>query len=394
MALHTVLVVDDEPASVRAVTRALQAEARVVGTTSAAQALAALATEPIALLIVDHRMPEMTGTELLARTAAQCPDAVRILLTGYTDIGTLIDAINAGHVYHYLTKPWEPQALRLVVRRGLERYEAEADRRRLLSDLEQAYQRARRETEQKSRLLTVASHELGTPLHILASALEFLSESELPPPARTWLDTATRNAEWLARGLAQMATAARCANRELRLRPIPTDLTVLLDRLRASFAPIVVARQLTLQCNVEEALPALNADPLWLERALFNLLSNAVRFTPDGGAVSVTVGPTGGAVRIRVRDTGVGIDAAALGEIFEPFSRACGDVALHASGGFDFGARGLGLGLSITRAIVEQHDGTIGARSQPGVGSEFTITLPSCDRADAGGPPRTGALLS
>ncbi|MBP1687583.1 MAG: signal transduction histidine kinase [Deltaproteobacteria bacterium] len=376
MALHTVLVVDDEPASVRAVTRALQAEARVVGTTSAAQALAALATEPIALLIVDHRMPEMTGTELLARTAAQCPDAVRILLTGYTDIGTLIDAINAGHVYHYLTKPWEPQALRLVVRRGLERYEAEADRRRLLADLEQAYQRARRETEQKSRLLTVASHELGTPLHILASALEFLSESELPPPARTWLDTATRNAEWLARGLAQMATAARCANRELRLRPIPTDLTVLLNRLRATFAPIVVARQLTLQCNVEEALPALNADPLWLERALFNLLSNAVRFTPDGGVIRLAARVTQGAVEISVSDTGIGIDAQLLDVVFEPLSAAGGDIQLHTSGRFEFGARGLGLGLAITKEIIAHHGGSIAVCSESGVGSRFTVTLP------------------
>jgi len=376
MALHTVLVVDDEPASVRAVTRALQAEARVVGTTSAAQALAALATEPIALLIVAHRMPEMTGTELLARTAAQCPDAVRILLTGYTDIGNLIDAINAGHVYHYLTKPWEPQALRLVVRRGLERYEADADRRRLLADLEQAYQRARRETEQKSRLLTVASHELGTPLHILASALEFLSESELPRPARTWLDTATRNAEWLARGLAQMATAARCANRELRLRPIPTDLTVLLNRLRATFAPIVVARQLTLQCNVEEALPALNADPLWLERALFNLLSNAVRFTPDGGVIRLAARVTQGAVEISVSDTGIGIDAQLLDVVFEPLSAAGGDIQLHTSGRFEFGARGLGLGLAITKEIIAHHGGSIAVCSESGVGSRFTVTLP------------------
>jgi signal transduction histidine kinase len=327
-------------------------------------------------LIVDHRMPEMTGTELLARTAAQCPDAVRILLTGYTDIATLIDAINAGHVYHYLTKPWEPQALRLVVRRGLERYEAEADRRRLLSDLEQAYQRARRETEQKSRLLTVASHELGTPLHILASALEFLSESELPPPARTWLDTATRNAEWLARGLAQMATAARCANRELRLRPIPTDLTVLLNRLRATFAPIVVARQLTLQCNVEEALPVLNADPLWLERALFNLLSNAVRFTPDGGVIRLAARVTQGAVEISVSDTGIGIDAQLLDVVFEPLSAAGGDIQRHTSGRFEFGARGLGLGLAITKEIIAHHGGSIAVCSESGVGSRFTVTLP------------------
>jgi signal transduction histidine kinase len=376
MASHTVLVVDDEPASVRAVARALQEDARVLGATTAAQGLATLAAEPVALLIVDQRMPEMSGTELLARTAAQRPEVIRILLTGYTGIETLVEAINAGHVYYYLTKPWEPQALRLVVRRGLERYEVEADRRRLLSDLEHAYQRARREAEQKSRLLAVASHELGTPLHVLSNALEFLSETNLPPAARPWLETATRNAVWLARGLAQMTTAAHGDTRALPLRRKPTDLRPLLGRLRAFFAPIVATRRLTLQCDIAAALPALNADPLWLERALRNLVSNAVRFTPDGGVIRIAAHSSSSAMEISVTDTGIGIDESLLDMVFEPLSAAGGDIQLHTSGGFAFGSRGLGLGLAITKAIVEHHGGRIAVYSQPGTGSRFTLTLP------------------
>jgi len=376
MDLHTVLVVDDEPASVRAVTRALYEAARVVGVTTAAQALAALAEEPVALLIADQRMPEMSGTDLLARTAVHYPDVVRILLTGYTGLDTLVDAINAGHVYHYLTKPWEPQALRLVVQRGLERYEAAAERRRLLIDLEQAYQRARRQAEQKSRLLAVASHELGTPLHILANALEFLAQAQLPPPARAWLDTASRNAVWLARGLAQMATAAHWGTRTLPLRRMPTDLGALLRRLRLTFVPIVASRRLTLHCDLAAALPLPQADPVWLERALRNLVSNAVRFTPDGGVIRLAARATDGVVEISVSDTGIGIDAHLLDVVFEPLSAAGGDIQLHTSGSFEFGARGLGLGLAITKAIIAQHGGRIAVRSTPGAGSRFTVTLP------------------
>src|SRR5437773_2208618 len=129
---HTILVVDDEPANVRAVARTLRDAHRVVTATRAADGLALLAAEPVALLIVDQRMPEMTGTALLARSAAQRPEVIRVLLTGYTDTPTLLDAINAGHVYAYVTKPWDPPALQTVVRRALEHYDAEADRRRLL----------------------------------------------------------------------------------------------------------------------------------------------------------------------------------------------------------------------------------------------------------------------
>src|SRR5438309_1721044 len=171
MTMYTVLVVDDEPASLRAVTRALADDYRVVTTVTAAEALRRLAAESVAVLVVDQRMPEMTGTELLARSARQHPDVVRVLLTGYTDVETLVDAINAGQVYYYLTKPWEPRTLRLVVRRGVEHYDAEAERRRLLRELEQACSQARREAAQKGRLLAVAAHELGTPLHVLANAL-------------------------------------------------------------------------------------------------------------------------------------------------------------------------------------------------------------------------------
>lgn len=376
VAAHTILVVDDEPASVRTVERALQDEARVVSATTAAQGLAALAAEPVALIIVDQRMPEMTGTELLAHTAVQHPDVIRILLTGYTGIETLVDAINTGHVYYYLTKPWEPQALRLVVRRGLERYDAEADRRRLLAALEQAYARARHEADQKTRLLAVASHELGTPLHILSNALEFMSETDLPPAARPWLETARRNALWLARGLAQMATAARSGPRALKLRRMPLDLRPVLDSLQSSFAPILATRGLVVRFDIAAALPAITADRMWLQRALHNLISNAVRFTPDGGSIRVAAGVTAGAVEISVTDTGIGIDESLHAVVFEPLSAAAGDLQLHTSGRFEFGSRGLGLGLAIAKAIIEQHGGAVAVRSQPGIGSRFTVTLP------------------
>ncbi len=381
MAAHTILVVDDEPASLRAVERTLRHEHRVLTSTTAADALGLLAAEPVAVIIADHRMPESSGTELLASAASLYPDTIRVLLTGYASLDTLTEAINSGHVYHYLTKPWEPHELRLVVRRGLERYEVEADRRRLMRDLQEACRRARREAEQKGRLLTLATHELGTPLHVLTNALSLAMETELPQSAQPWLATAQRSAEWLGRGLSQMATGARWRGGGFSLRRTAVDVGALLRNVQAAVAGVVGDRRLDLHFEVEDGLPTLMADPLWLERAVFNLISNAVRFTADGGTVHVRANAGEAAVDISVADTGIGIDEALIAEIFEPFSAAGGDVHLHTSGRFEFGSRGLGLGLAITKAIIEQHGGTIAVQSRRGSGSRFTLTVPADFRA-------------
>jgi signal transduction histidine kinase len=335
-----------------------------------------IGTEPVALMVVDQRMPEISGTELLAQCAAQRPEIIRVLLTGYTDIETLLEAINAGHVYNYLTKPWEPHELRLVVRRGLETYEVEADRRRLLGELERALARVRREAEQKGRLLALAAHELGTPLHLLANALSFLGDAGLPPQAGTWFDTAQRSTAWLARIAAQIAGGARWHGGTVKLERRLLHLPSLLNDLQQAFQSTIEARRLALQVEGIDDCPLVPADRVWLGRALSNLLSNAVRFTPDGGTITLAITTTAAALCISVSDTGIGIDEQLLGEVFEPFSAAAGDVQLHTSGRFEFGSRGLGLGLAITKAIVAQHGGSIAVRSRKGAGSQFTIALP------------------
>jgi len=348
----------------------------VLAATSVAAGLDILTAEPVALMVVDQRMPEMSGTELFAHCAAQWPDIIRVLLTGYTDIDSLLEAINAGHVYAYLTKPWDPQELRVVVRRGLERYDVEADRRRLMGELERALARVRREAEQKGRLLTLATHELGTPLHLLVNSLAFIGDAGLPPHAGAWFETAQRSAAWLGRVAAQIASGARWHGGGIKLECRPLPVSSLLDDLQAMFRVMVETRRLTLQVDVAGECPPVSADRVWLGRALSNVLSNAVRFTADGGIITIAVEGTPGALRITVSDTGIGIDARSLEDVFEPFSAAGGDVQLHTSGRFEFGSRGLGLGLAIAKAIIERHGGSITVRSQQGAGSRFTVVLP------------------
>jgi DNA-binding NtrC family response regulator len=118
------MVVDDEPANLRLLERLLRQDYTILPTESGEDALHLLAEHDVALLITDQRMPNMTGIELLKKTAALRPQMVRMILTGYTDVSTLVEAINCGLVYKYLTKPWKNDELRLSITRALEHYEA------------------------------------------------------------------------------------------------------------------------------------------------------------------------------------------------------------------------------------------------------------------------------
>lgn len=126
-----ILIVDDEAANLRALQRLFRKDYDVLTAQSGAEALTLLQQHDVALLITDQRMPAMTGIELLQKTVPLRPHMVRILLTGYTDVGTLIEAINCGHVYRYVTKPWNNDDLCLTVSRALEHFAANKSRHSL-----------------------------------------------------------------------------------------------------------------------------------------------------------------------------------------------------------------------------------------------------------------------
>src|SRR5919199_6219272 len=121
---YKIMIVADEPANLRLLGRLFRRAYQVLTAGSGHEALALLEQHDVALLITDQRMPGMTGIELLKRTKEFRPHMVRIILTGYTDVGALVEAINCGEVYKYVTKPWNNDQLRLAVERAVEHFEA------------------------------------------------------------------------------------------------------------------------------------------------------------------------------------------------------------------------------------------------------------------------------
>jgi signal transduction histidine kinase len=380
-----VLIVDDEAAHLRAVQRALADLAPVRAAGSGPEALRLIEDGAVAMLISDQRMGGMSGVELLAQVRQRDTRMVLVLLTAFAEVATLQQAINGIGIYHYVEKPWSLAELRQVVVRGLERWALDRQREQLVEDLRRSCAAVRREAEYKTRLLALLAHELGTPVHIAVNAIGLLSEIPVDERARRWIEPLRRAGDWLARGVAQMQRASRIESDELRLRRAHVDLSAVAGDALRELRVAAQARRLEI---VERCAPGgawVWGDRRWLHEVVWNLLTNAVRFTPDGGRVVVATERVAGAGRLIVEDSGIGFSPAALEDAFVPFSTASGDPALHGSGWLGFGARGLGLGLALCKRIVDAHGGRIELDSVAGKGSRCRVTVPATPAGLAAG---------
>ena len=219
-----------------------------------------------------------------------------------------------------------------------------------------------------------ASHELKTPTaSVLGFIEEVLENDALSEDDRKCLDIAYRSAQRLSHLIDDLLILGEADIGPAMMHTEPTDLVPLVEFVLSSFAATAQRVHVTLVAEpiptTEAASPRAMADPARLEQALTNLVSNAVKFTPPGGRVSVAVRTTGETVRITVCDTGMGIEESALDSIFERFYRAKDAVQV--------GIKGTGLGLAIARRMIEAQRGELTVTSLVGHGSTFTMTLPA-----------------
>ena len=396
---HTLLVVDDEPDVVKSVQDLLRFDYKVLGATRAADALRLIGEQPVHVVLTDQRMPEMTGVDFLRQLREQFPDTVRLLVTGYADIRAVIDAINQGNVYRYITKPWEPEELQAVIREAAERYDLVAERKRLVEELkgkneqlQQTNEELRRANELKGAFIQVASHELRTPLTILMGLTRLAGTAAgQQQPLKSFLERIENACRRLQHLVDQLVTMLQAGNFERGLEPRPTDVAALLRQAADDVRPFVELRNQSLDVEIPADLGEADVEAAKIRDSLNHLLLNAIKFTPDGGQITLAADRPGApeGLRIRVSDTGSGIDPAAVHKLFEPFFTGY-DVSHHSSGHYEHGRRGLGLGLSVVKAFVEMHGGTVRVDTEVGRGTTFTITLPLSHPeagAAAGGAP-------
>lgn len=373
---HTLLVLDDEPDVVKSIKDLFRLDYRVLGTTSPTEGLELLDKNDVHVVMTDQRMPEMSGVEFLRRTRARHPETVRLLMTGYTDIRTVIDAINQGHVYRYITKPWDPDELQTIIKDAIERYGLFAERRGLIEQLQQSNAKLQQADQLKTAFIRVASHELRSPMTILTGAVRLAQKTQcLDAESQKWLDRIDRATRRLGHLVDQLVTMLELGRFDRPLNRKPTDLAGLLREAAEDVRPFVEQRQLHLTVEASADLGSAAIDAEKIRDSLHHLLLNAVKFTPDDGTIALTGRRADGNILLGVRDSGKGIAPADLPRLFEPFFTGF-DVSRHSSGIYEYGKQGLGLGLSVVKAFVQMHGGTVDVQSALGGGSTFTIRLP------------------
>ena len=372
---NRILVVDDEKEVRTVLFRALTQMGgfHVEVAESAEAALEKIGKEDFDLVLTDLRLPGMDGLQLVSEIVRSKPAIITIVLTGHATIDSALEAMKRG-ASDYLRKPVELQEMIIRLQKALEGRSRFVKLKELADNLEKSNQELRRLDEHKSEFISLASHELRTPLTIIKSQVQTVLEGNLGKINKSqseFLSTVASNVERLIRLVKDLLDLSKIQTGKIEMRYEEIEVTDLIHYILGLFKPEADKKSIHLKNEVPTGIACVYADREKVERILLNLIGNSLKFTPAGGEISVSArvsGDAGNDMVIGVRDSGIGIPEPELGKIFEKFHQVEG--ALSES------AEGAGLGLAITKGLVEAHHGKIWAESDVGKGSVFRFTLP------------------
>ncbi len=293
---QTLLIVDDEVDVLESLRHQFHRTYRVLTSPTGAGAIDLLARNEVEVLLSDQRMPGMPGDVLLRKAREIKPDTIRMLFTGYADIQAVINAVNEGHIFRYILKPWDSAELEGIIRQGIEQYELLAERRRLIGELQTANAQLveanadlARAGQLKRAFIEVASHEFNTPITLVLGLTELLrlSNPERTDPEQEILRQITSSGRQLSRLVTSMLTLLRADDFRKTLEREPVELEALLREVADQVRPFLNARRLHLHLQVAPGLGKFELDADKIRAVLINLLTNAIKFTPDGGQIAL-----------------------------------------------------------------------------------------------------------
>jgi len=380
-----VLLVDDRPENLVALEVVLQGLGQnLVKVQSGAAALKYLLHHDVAVILLDVQMPGIDGFETakLIRQRERSQHTPIIFLTAFTDSNDLRSHGYTLGAVDYLYKPIEPIILASKVsvfidlfRKNLEVQSQAAQLIAKNTEIVRA-QAARQQAEDANRLkdefLAIVSHELRTPLNSILGWSQLLLKRHFDEATtQRALETINRNAKAQAQLIEDILDISRLMRGKVELSIHAIHLASFLSATLESVRPQAEDKSIHLTLQLDPAIKSVEADPMRLRQILLNLLTNAIKFTPEGGQVRLEVSlGAPGIVKLQVHDTGIGIEPEFLPHIFDHFRQADSSSA-RAHGG-------LGLGLAIVRQLVELHKGKIYAQSDGhNQGTTFTVQLPT-----------------
>ncbi len=409
---YSILYVDDEDGNLRIFQRAFKKTFDVYIALSGNEALDILSQHSIHLLISDQRMPNMSGVELLRLASVQYPDTIRIILTAYTDIDDIMQAVNECGIYRYLPKPWKKEEMQQTLEQALEVYKLRQEKNILISELresnevledkvknrtatltetnerliaeieerkkiENALQIAKETAEEASKakelFLSTMSHEIRTPLNAIIGLTYLLQHSSLNAEQLENVQTLQFSGKTLLALINDILDFSKINAGKVEFEKIDFDVRALLKSTIKTFENQANTKKIDLLLELDSSLPeVVVGDQVRLGQILNNLIGNSIKFTHVGNVkASVKLLEENEKellLQFTISDTGIGIAENKKDLIFENFSQASQDTSRKYGG--------TGLGLAITKRLVEHQNGKIWVKSELGNGSVFYVVLP------------------
>jgi signal transduction histidine kinase len=386
-----VLLVDDVEANLVALRGLLgHMDCELVSASSGNEALKQLLKRSFAVILLDVQMPEMDGYEVAryARANPATQDVPIIFLTAtHQTEDNLLRGYGSGAV-DYLFKPISPVILRSKVRVFLDLFtqrrrleHANVELRRMTDEASSARAHAERSSHFKSRFVANMSHELRTPLNSIIGFSELLGEN-LEGQHKEFAGYIVESGHHLLTLINDILDLSTIEAGRINLRGEWVALDALIGTVAETIHPLAKKRGIKLRFDVQPGLPEIFVDPTRFKQVLYNLLSNGIKFTAPGGSVRLGTRLTADRVSIDVEDTGIGISAANLPRLFQEFERIEPE-----SDGAGSKAEGTGLGLALSKRLIELHGGRITVESHAGKGSTFTVEVALQPAASGVAPP-------
>lgn len=352
-----ILYVDDEADNLVVFESAFEDDFQVLTAQSGEEALAVLRKTPVPVVVADQRMPKMSGVELFETLRGLYPQVKRIILTGYIEPAAMLDAINKGQAFYFVTKPWRRELLLPILIRAFEAHDLELANSALLNQLASAQRLA-----SLGRSAAQIVHEMGNHLGVLP-LVEHIEEHHQDDADLCELAGLARMAHERLLGLIEEVKAfVRFGNAEFSMQPLRLadalhELTYFLR-----FENAALHSRLVFQAKAD---PLVRGNRIKLQQVVANLLKNAAHAIRlrAGGKIAMTLDTEGEHAVLTVADNGCGMDEATVARIWTPFFSTKGE-------------EGNGMGLDICRQFIEGHHGQIECASQPEKGTTFTIRLP------------------
>ncbi len=360
------LIIDDEEVVIDSCTQILRNSGYQLATaTDGMRGLRLVQEFQPDLVFVDLKMPGISGLDVLEKIHELDATIVTIVITGFATVGSAIDAMKKG-AYDFLPKPFTPDEFRMIARRGIERRKLVLETIALRKDKELL----------REQFASIVSHELKAPLGAVQQnlfALEFELSDTLNAEQKTKLERVKVRIGELLKLINSWLRVIFVDIGKLKDGFSQIPITAPLSNALESMAPYATRKNIELITKIDDPLPLVNGDNLTLTEVFTNILSNAIKYSPDNTKVVVIAEAKGSNISVSVQDSGIGIAKEDLPHIFDGFYR----------GAQSGQASGHGIGLAVCRQIIDAHNGSIHVESETGKGTLFVVNLPVSESTPA-----------